>query len=159
MSATKSVRPARGPAGARGAAAGAIGVSSPAPAGARGAAALGFGASRLAPALAALAFAAAWLAPSVGLAEPKEPCRFRVETDDAAPNRKAAATLRRDAERLGLCQRSWVIKLTRTQPGTYTIALWTTSELETRSTDDAGQIVPVSQLLLRVAVERAEAPP
>jgi hypothetical protein len=104
------------------------------------------------------AFGSSWLTPAPAFGEPPGPCRFRVEADDAAPNRSAAVLLRRDAQRLGLCQRSWVIKLARTQPGTYTIALWTASDLETRSTDDPAQIVPVSQLLLRVAVERSEAP-
>jgi hypothetical protein len=86
-------------------------------------------------------------------------CRFTVETDGSAETAKAAELLRRDVDRLGLCPRPWVVKFSQSSQKSYTIALWTGSDLETRSTGDADQIVPVSQMLLRVAVERAGPPP
>lgn len=108
-------------------------------------------------AIESLALLCALAAPHRAWGQPGEACRLEIRIEDHPEAEKLTRKLQEVSQRAGACTRPWSLRAAPGPKGQFVIALWNGSDLETRWAANAREVEAVTELLLRVAVEHAQA--
>ncbi len=99
-----------------------------------------------------------WLA-SAGAAGEPTACRVEIQIEEHPEAGALKQKLQEEARHLGACARPWRLRVSPGPRGQYVLALWNGTDLETRWAGNAREVEAVAEVLLRVAVEHADAEP